>query len=117
MANLVFPRVSVKPSGTFTQKKSEATKAANLVTPTDAGYDLTRRRFTRITDTFGFYYWPLGDEDYRRLKLFADHVSTSGMFYYPHPVTGEPTLVRFKEDPVFEYVGVNWKMTMHIKEV
>ena len=112
-----FPIITVLPSGNFSQKASRVADAADIRTQTEAGYVVTRKRYTRVPDVFECLYWPLGDEDYWRLKLLVDYVGTSASFYWEHPVTKNPIEVRFLTRPSFMFEGINWKMQAEFEAV
>jgi hypothetical protein len=64
----------------------------------DAGYTITRPRFTRIRRIFGPVDMVLNRVDRDALVAFDSTVKGSTIFTIAHPVTGELIKVRFKSD-------------------
>lgn len=81
------PRFPIDPDGELDD--------AILRTPTDAGYEQTRPRFTRARRSWGLNY-RLGDTDASALRTFEQTTLHNGAdpFSWTHPVSGTTYTVR-----------------------
>lgn len=114
---LTFPTLTVQPSGDFSEKPSEAEDSADIRTKSDAGYVITRRRFTRVPNVFTFSYWPLAFEDAGLLRTFIEKVGVSVSFDWIHPVNKTIHHVRFSKRPRLIYRGLHWNTDIELEEV
>lgn len=96
-----FPTLSSCPQ-TITDQVIDDTIASQ----TEAGYRVTRPRFTRVKYVYGPVKYILSEEDMITLKEFDATVRGSVIFNWNHPITGELKQVRFRTDgrPAFEPV-------------
>jgi hypothetical protein len=66
----------------------------------DAGYKITRRKYTRVIRAWTLKWTMLSGEDYASLNThFQDAGGAAASWIWTHPQTGEtPITVRYKED-------------------
>lgn len=114
---IVFPNLSIKPSGDLGEGPSKAADTADIRTPSEAGFVITRRRFTYVPKVFSFSYWPLSESDYAVLSEFVDDVGTTQSFEWAHPLTDEIYEVRFLKRPKFVYRGVHWATDIELESL
>ena len=90
---------------------------ADLRTPTDAGYIITRRRFTKDPKKWTVAYKGLTDSDYTTMSNFISTYGTTGKFNWTHPVSGDTKVVRFAKRPQLTKRNIRWEMTCELEEV
>lgn len=112
-----FPTLVVKPSGDFVVKPSEAAKGSDIRTETEAGYVVTRNRYSRIPDVLSCDYSQMLNPDYQLFKAFVALVGTSANFNWINPVTAETHDVRFLVRPEFVYRGLHWYTSVELEEL
>lgn len=64
----------------------------------EAGYKVTRPRFTRVFYVYGPVNYVMNSEDKEALQLFDAIVRGSTIFNWTHPITGEVKQVRFSSN-------------------
>lgn len=65
---------------------------------TEAGYRITRKRFTRVPKKWDFKYTQMSNADKEALATFEESVGYgSGIFNWTHPVSSTQYIVRFAE--------------------
>jgi phage-related protein len=76
----------------------ESVEDSEIGTPTEAGYEQTRPRFTRDRHTWKLFWEqePLSVADYNTLMAFRADVRGGQAFNWTHPFTHTPYVVRAK---------------------
>jgi len=97
--------------------KEEGLGVADLRTPTDAGYVITRRRFTKDPKKWGVVYKGLTDADFTTMSSFISTQGTTGKFNWEHPVSGDTKVVRFVKRPALVRKNRYWEMSCELEEV
>jgi len=97
-----YPTLSVTP----TYPLKEAGEDPTLKSEFEAGYTLTRAKFTRSRTVFTVQYENMPNADKETLKTFCDTVKGgSDSFTWTHPSTSTSYEVRFDKRPAFDLVG------------
>jgi len=87
----------VKPSVALTEKSIKSTIKGQ---ESEAGYSITRPRFTRNKRSFKIFYNNVENSIYEQLVDFYENSAVGGAynFNFTHPLTGVVYDVRFAED-------------------
>jgi len=112
MAN--FPSISVVPEEPYSETQAEY---SDLKSPVEAGYKVTRQRFTRTPKTYKVLYKNMTDADYTLLVAFITAQGTTGNWNWTHPTTAATHDVRFVKRPELKRVGLVWSMECELEEV
>jgi len=109
-----FPTLSTGAWWPFEESQAEY---GDLKSPVEAGYKITRKRFTRAPKAWKMTYGGMNDSDFQTLRQFIDEQGTTGSFNWTHPVTGETHEVRFVRRPKLTYRDKYWFMDCELEEV
>ena len=109
-----FPTLS---TGAWWPIEESQAEYADLKSPVEAGYKITRRRFTRAPRTWKMQYGAMNDSDYQVLSQLIDEQGTTGSFNWTHPITGETHEVRFVRRPKLLFKNTLWFMHCELEEV
>jgi len=112
-----FPSISAKPSAQLVRGYSDAADAADIRTPAEAGYKITRKRFTRVPLVYDVQYVAMTNADHNILAPFIDLYGTTGNFDWTHPIFLTTHDVRFVERPQLIRKGIFWYMSCRVEEV
>jgi len=112
---MAFPTLSIEPTVTLSEKP--ATEAADLKNKTDAGYVISRQRFTRVPITYVCQYGPMTTADHDLLVTHIALVGATGNFDWTHPLTSATHDVRYVKRPALTYRGIHWWMSCEMEEV
>ena len=93
------------------------TGKADIKHDDDAGYQITRRRFTRDPRTLSASYELLTDADAVLLQDFIDIHTTVVPFNWTQPSTGTTYEVRFSAIPSLRIRQLNWSISCDMVEV
>lgn len=86
----------------YSERYSEA---GDLLSPTDAGYKISRRQFTRRPKIYSMGYAPLTSSDKSTMESFIYTNGLSGSFTWTEPVSGSSKTVRISKLPQFSPMG------------
>jgi len=89
----------------------------DISSSTDAGYEITRRRYTRRRKVFVIPYLGLSAGDKMTLDSFIADRGTSGQFYWIHPQTLATHEVRLAKVPDISWSAGLWNCTVELREV
>ena len=114
-----FPTLSMTNTPLQAGYSEAYAEIGDLVSPTDSGYKVTRRRFTRRPAVFTMSYQPLTDSDKATMESFILDHGTTTAFVWTQPKTNSQKTVRFTKLPVFSALSGNyWAMTgLELEEV
>lgn len=110
-----FPTLSRNPSFPLEEIVEENTIRSNF----EAGYELTRPRFTRMRKTFSVKYELLTNTDKQLIdNFYVQMKGGSGSFTWTNPITAVNHTVRFAEPPKFEYtMDGYWNVEIKLREL
>lgn len=98
----VFPTLTNLP--TFPLKESRVDNT--IKSDTEAGYVITRTRYSKIRKKFEVLYTLMSAADKALLEAFIDTVEgATDYFTWTHPASGVAYTVRFSEPPEIELTG------------
>lgn len=95
----------------------QRSKVGDLVSPTDSGYKITRRKFTRRPMTFSVPYIKIDAADKVLLEAFIEEQGTVGNFNWTQPLTAVSWDVRMIDIPEFTLDGIYWRTVIKLEEV
>ena len=97
-----FPTLSKSPAYPIIEELEDSV----LKTDMEAGYTVTRQRFTRVRKRWRFRYVFIPSSDYNNLTGFISNNTHGGAdsFNWANPMTGNNCVVRFDKLPVFTAV-------------
>lgn len=93
-----------------------------LRSPTDGGYAMTRRKYTRArTTTLDFNWQYLSDDNYLILMTFYETTLANGSLPFNFTLItatiSRVYIVKFKNPPKTTYVGMGlWEITLNFEE-
>lgn len=109
-----FPILSKNPVYPLEESYLDNTLRSNF----EAGYELTRPRYTRLRRIFNVRYTFLPEADKTALESFYQTVGCYDSFTWTHPGTGESITVRFVAPPKFSEVQYGrWNVEFQLREV
>lgn len=112
---MYFPTLSI--DGPDFPVGQESSSAGDLVSPTEGGYKISRKQFTRSPKTFSAPYRMMSDADNALLEQFIDTVGTTMNFTWIHPRTMNSHDVRFTRRPKLTLFEDGWGMDAIMEEV
>lgn len=98
-----FPSLSINPVYPISESREDST----IKSDQEAGYQITRQRYSRVRKKWNLTYQYLVDADYTALTTFIDVTVKGGadMFTWTHPITSVSYNVRFENPPVIKAVS------------
>ena len=98
---------------------SELAKKADIVSDSEGGYRITRKRFTKITNEHVVKYIGLAASDRTAIITFYKQVGLTTSFQYTLPSIGSTLWVRFVEYPEIKSMSnaPYWETTIRFEEV
>lgn len=105
-----------KPSYDLSEKPEDAV----IRTQFEAGYEITRPRFTRNRATFGLSWNSMRAADKATLATFYTTTTVNGSlsFTWTHPDDGTTHTVRFTEPPQYTLIAVGlYRVSVTLREV
>lgn len=112
---IYWPNIQ-KPSYNLTEDPEDAVIRSDF----DAGYEITRPRFTRNRATFGLSWNAMKSADKATLATFYTTTTVNGSLYFTwtHPDDGVSHTVRFTGPPQYKLIAVNlWSVELKLREV
>jgi len=111
---MAFPTLSVNPNYPI----EEGIESSSIKSAFEAGYVLTRARFTRQRNTFKISYSLLSNADKELLKEHMDEVLDISTFTWTHPVTSVSYTVRYQTIPQFQYMQYQrWNISFILEQI
>lgn len=109
-----FPDTTDKPSFPIEETYEDNT----IRSPLEAGYELTRPRYTKLRKRFRVrYVWATQDTK-DAIENFYQTVQCSEIFEWTHPKEGTTYNVRFVNPPRFTYeAAIFWNIEFELREV
>lgn len=105
-----------KPSYDLSEKPEDTVIRSEF----DAGYEITRPRFTRNRATFGLSWNAMKAADKTALDVFYKTTTVNGSLYFTwtHPDDGASHTVRFTGPPEYSLIAVGlWRVSVTLREV
>jgi len=96
---------------------STSAKAADVKSPTEAGYVVTWKRTTRNTRAWSVHLGYIDSTDYVTWTAFIATYGTFGSWDFTVPKAGGTYSVRFVERPSTPYKAPYWSSSFMIEEV
>ena len=97
-----FPTLSIYPIYPLKESRVDNT----IKSDTEAGYVITRARYSKVRKKFNIIYQLLTAADKALLDTFIDTVSgATDSFTWVHPASGTSYTVRFEDPPEIELTG------------
>lgn len=90
---------------------------AALVSNADAGYKISRMKFTRVVNGFELTWAVIKTVDYEQLEAFFDSVNCTDVFNWTHPLSKKSYQVRFLEPISFQSKEINWTGAVKLETV
>lgn len=112
----IFPSLSKKPAYPLEESHEDSVIRSAM----DAGYEVTRARFTRSRRTWSLRYRLTPTSDATTLRNFFQNTVKNGSesFTWVHPVFDTSHTVTFKEPIHFEYVAYGlWNFEFTLQEI
>lgn len=111
---MAYPTLSVNPNFPI----DESVEQSSIKSRFEAGYVLTRARFTRERKKFGIAYTLLSNADYTLLKAHVDSVLDITPFDWTHPVSSVTYSMRYQSVPQFQYIFYQrWNVSFVLEQV
>lgn len=89
----------------------------DIVSEMDAGYKLSRKKFTRKPLKFTVPYIGIDSSDKATLEAFIEDNGTTGNFYWVQPLTSTIFDVRLSAIPAFDRDDMYWSATFEMEQV
>jgi hypothetical protein len=111
---MAFPTLSVNPNYPI----EESIESSSIKSKFEAGYVLTRARFTRQRNIFKLSYSLLSNADKILLKAHMDTVLDISTFDWTHPVSSVTYSVRYQSIPQFQYMQYQrWSVSFILEQI
>jgi len=107
----ILSRVACEP---YSEKLSNN---RDLLSNTEGGYVITRRRYSRARKTFSFSLPGLNASDYTTLTTFISNQGTTGNFTWTNPTNNVNYTVRFASIPKIVFDNSNYSASIELVEV
>lgn len=93
------------------------TTYGDIISQTDAGYKISRSKYTRRPKKFTVPYIALSVADKVAVEAFIAGQGTTGNFTWAHPLTSAFHDVRLTSVPSITRDQIYWRMTCEFEEV